>query len=141
ALVASSAATVVWAGRPADPDADSLAWQPWSEAAVAEARAAGRPVFIDFTADWCFTCKVNERAFIDVEPVRQAVAERDVAIFKADWTNYDDAITEALAEFGVAAVPYYVFYAPDIETPPLHFESVFSSRKILDAIESISPDG
>ncbi|MEM8783766.1 MAG: thioredoxin family protein [Planctomycetota bacterium] len=139
ALLFSSAATVVWAGRP--PSTASLDWQPWSEAAVAEAREAGRPVFVDFTADWCATCKFNERVFIDVAEVRDAVEAHDVATFKADWTSYDDSITETLAGFGVASVPYYVFYAPESNAAPVHFDSVFSTGKILDAIDAVVPDG
>ncbi|MEM1026819.1 MAG: thioredoxin family protein [Planctomycetota bacterium] len=139
ALVCSSAATVVWAGRPAGEG--SLEWQPWSEAAVAEARAAGRPVFIDFTADWCATCKFNERVFIDLADVRAAVDRHDVAVFKADWTRYDESITAALAEFNVASVPYYVFYAPEPGETVVHFDSVFSTGKILDAIDTVLPDG
>jgi thiol:disulfide interchange protein DsbD len=140
-LLLGSAATVAWAGQPTPEDGERLVWQPWSEAAVAAAQAEGRPVFVDFTADWCFTCKVNERAFIDVAKVRAAVADADVVTLKADWTNEDPAITAALAEFGVASVPYYAFYAPDQAEAAVHFDSVFSSGKILDALELISRDG
>ncbi|MEM7577337.1 MAG: thioredoxin family protein [Planctomycetota bacterium] len=138
ALVLSSAATVVWAGRPAGEG--SLDWQPWSQAAVAEARAAGRPVFIDFTADWCATCKFNERVFIDVADVQDAVTANNVAIFKADWTRHDEQITAALAAFDVASVPYYVFYAPEPGDRVVHFDSVFSTGKILDALAAVLPD-
>ncbi len=138
-LLIGSAATVAWAGRPGSEA--KLDWQPWSAPAVAAARAEGRPVFVDFTADWCATCKFNERVFIDVRAVRDAVEGNDVAVFKADWTSYDDAIGAALAEFGVASVPYYVFYSPDEAAEPVHFESVFSTGKILDAIDAVSPDG
>jgi thiol:disulfide interchange protein len=84
----------------------------WSEAAVARAQAANRPVFVYFTADWCLTCKVNEAAAIDRSEVRNAFKAADVVVLAADWTNGDPAITRYLESRGRAGVPYYLWYAP-----------------------------
>lgn len=85
---------------------------PFSEAALAEARASGKPVFVWFTADWCVTCKVNESVAIEREDTREAFAEAEVVAMRGDWTRRDPAITRFLADQGVAGVPLYLWYAP-----------------------------
>ena len=118
--------------------ADSLAWQPYSDEAVQAHLAAGRPVFVDFTADWCTTCKFNEKVFIDKPVVRDSVRKHDVALLKADWTSRDDRITQALARFGVRSVPLYVFFSPDPNIEPVVFSSMFSSGAVTSAIEKVA---
>lgn len=59
----------------------------------------------------------------------------DVALFKADYTNQDDAITQTLASFGVRGVPLYVFYSPDPAAEPIHFSTMFSSSAVIKAIQ------
>ncbi|WP_265529003.1 protein-disulfide reductase DsbD family protein [Sphingomicrobium marinum] len=94
--------------------------EPWSEDAVAAARAQGRPVFVYFTADWCLTCKVNERAAIKRQATLDAFGEADVAVFVGDWTDGDPEITRFLEAMQRAAVPIYLWYAPgeDVEELP-----------------------
>lgn len=87
-----------------------LVWQPYSEQAIADARAAGRPVFIDFTAAWCLSCQVNERIVLKSPEVEQEFRTRNFELLRADWTNEDDAITQKLASLGRAGVPTYVIY-------------------------------
>ena len=84
--------------------------RPFSEAALAEARAAGKPVFVWFTADWCLTCKVNERIAIEREETRDAFAKAGVVALVGDWTLRDPAITRYLSAHGAAGVPLYVWY-------------------------------
>lgn len=83
---------------------------PFSSAALSEQRAAGRPVFVWFTADWCVTCKVNERVAIERESTRAAFARAGVVAMRGDWTRGDPAITRFLEAQGVAGVPLYLFY-------------------------------
>ena len=87
-----------------------LAAKPFSEAALAEARGAGKPVFAYFTADWCLTCKVNEAAAIEREATRDAFAHAGVVVLKGDWTRRDPEITRYLTAHGAAGVPLYVWY-------------------------------
>ncbi|RXZ66645.1 thiol:disulfide interchange protein [Pelagerythrobacter rhizovicinus] len=84
----------------------------FSESALADARASGRPVFVWFTADWCVSCKVNERVAIEREATRDAFAEAGVVTLRGDWTRRDPAITQFLADHGAAGVPLYLWYAP-----------------------------
>ena len=89
----------------------------WSEGRVSAELAAGRPVFVYFTADWCLTCKVNEAAAIDRAEVRKAFAERQVVTLVGDWTNGDPAITRFLESRGRAGVPLYLWYEPGQQEP------------------------
>lgn len=84
--------------------------RPFSEAALASARASGKPVFAWFTADWCLTCKVNEEVAIEREDTRAAFARAGVVVLRGDWTRRDPAITRYLAAQGAAGVPLYVWY-------------------------------
>lgn len=93
--------------------------QPWDAARVEAARAAGRPVFVYFTADWCVSCKVNEAAAIDRAETRAAFERAGVAVFVADWTRPDPAITRELARHGRNSVPLYLWYAPSAQAPEL----------------------
>lgn len=84
--------------------------EPWSEARLAALRAEGRPVFVNFTADWCVSCKVNEAAAINREETADAFREGNVAVLVADWTNADAAIARELERHGRNSVPLYLWY-------------------------------
>jgi thiol:disulfide interchange protein DsbD len=102
--VAAAAATPTSSAESADQ------WQPYDAARIAELRAQGSPLLVNFTASWCLTCLVNERnAFAD-PAVLKVFHGKGVTLMKGDWTNRDAAITQALAEFGRAGVPLYVAY-------------------------------
>jgi DsbC/DsbD-like thiol-disulfide interchange protein/cytochrome c biogenesis protein CcdA len=90
----------------------SLRAEPFSEARLAELRAAGRPVFVYFTADWCLTCKVNEAAVLDQEVVAAAFRAKGAAVLVGDWTRGDAAIGRFLEKQGRSGVPLYLWYAP-----------------------------
>ncbi|MGQ9896524.1 MAG: protein-disulfide reductase DsbD family protein [Acidobacteriota bacterium] len=109
-----------------------IRWEPFSPARVAELRQAGKPVFVDFTAAWCLSCKANEKVALETEAVHQEVERRGIVMVKADWTNRDETITRTLAEFGRSGVPLYVFYPanggepkvlPEVITPGLILET------------------
>ncbi len=87
-----------------------LAEKPFSEAALAEARESGKPVFAYFTADWCLSCKVNESTSIERETTRAAFEKAGVVVLAGDWTRRDPAITKFLTAQGVAGVPLYLWY-------------------------------
>jgi DsbC/DsbD-like thiol-disulfide interchange protein/cytochrome c biogenesis protein CcdA len=87
-----------------------IAAQPFSEAALARARASGKPVFVWFTADWCLTCKVNESVAIEREATRDAFEKAGVVALEGDWTRRDPQITRFLTAHGAAGVPLYLGY-------------------------------
>lgn len=94
------------------PKQTTLAWQPYSEQTLNQARAEGKAVFIDFTAAWCLSCQVNERLVLRSADVQREFAKNKVVLLKADWTKYDAEITKLLASVGRSGVPTYVIYPP-----------------------------
>jgi thiol:disulfide interchange protein DsbD len=116
--------------------ARGAAWQPWSADAVQHALAAGQPVFVDFTASWCLSCQVNERVALSQPEVQQAFASANVALFRADWTREDPAITEALTSLGRSGVPVYALYTPGQSDPQL-LPQVLTPGIVTDAISKL----
>jgi thiol:disulfide interchange protein DsbD len=110
-------------------------WQAYSPARLAELTAAGRPVFVDFTAAWCVTCQVNKRLVLNSADVREAFARSNVTLVRADWTRRDPEITRALADLGRNGVPVYVLYRPGRE--PLLLPEVLRQQMIVDALSTI----
>ena len=113
---------------------DGVQWKKWSPEAVAEARALGHPVLIDFTADWCMSCKYTKGKALEVKPVIRKLADVDGVAFLADWTQYDKTITKVLHSFKRGGVPLVLVYPPEGEAivlPPV----MSSPGKVLEALE------
>ncbi|NBS06712.1 MAG: thiol:disulfide interchange protein [Verrucomicrobia bacterium] len=105
---------------------------PWSEEEVSRQLAAGRTVFIDFTAAWCLTCQVNERITLSQPSVQAAIHDKNIAFLVADWTRRDPAITAALQKYGREGVPTYVLLRPN--TPPQLLPELITPSLVLDAL-------
>jgi thiol:disulfide interchange protein len=111
-------------------------WEPFSPERVSQLRASGRVVFVDFTAAWCLTCQVNERAVLSSDRVVDRLRQANVATVKADWTQKDETITRALAEHGRQGVPLYVLYVPGAAAPVL-LPEVLTEDLVLDALSRL----
>ena len=96
-----------------------LKGEAWSPARVAELQAEGRPIFVDFTAAWCVTCKVNEKLVLNTSKVRALFEETNAAFLVADWTNKNDLIAAELAKYGRAGVPLYLVYSDNSVSPAI----------------------
>ena len=111
-------------------------WQSWSQSAVDDALAKGQPVFVDFTAAWCLSCKVNERVALGTDTVKQAFAQKNVALFRADWTHSDPAISNTLRQFNRDGVPLYLLYSPKNKDSPQVLPAVLTPGIVLDALNN-----
>ena len=108
---------------------------PYSKETLSKARAEG-PVFVNFTAAWCITCKVNELAALKSDRVMQAFREKGITYLKGDWTNEDPLITEALAEFSRTGVPLYLLY-PGNGGEAKVLPQILTENIVLDAISAL----
>jgi thiol:disulfide interchange protein DsbD len=114
-------------------------WQPWTQQAVATARAQGRPVFVDFTAAWCLSCQFNERTVLNSKAVERAMDTAKVVRLRADWTHYDASITDALGQLGRSGVPTYVVYSSTANAPPDVLPEALTQSTVLDALGKLQP--
>jgi thiol:disulfide interchange protein len=106
----------------------------FSEARVEQLRAEGKPVFVNFTADWCLTCIANEHLVLSKDEVIQAFKQSDVAYLKADWTNYDPAISASLENWGRSGIPLYLFYPADSREQATVLPQILSVELLLETL-------
>ncbi len=123
--------------RAGEKASDGIAWVPFSEAKLKELQGEGRAVFLDFTADWCITCKFNERTAIDTPAIRALLREKNVVPMKADWTNANPEITAALKAFGRVGVPFYVIYPPGRADEPIVLPELLTEGILADALKKL----
>ncbi len=121
---------------PAAAAGDSF-WQPYDAEKIAALRAAGKPVFVDFTAAWCLSCQVNQRVALDRDEVTAKFREKGVAAFKADWTSQDPAITAALAALGRQSVPVYALYGTAPGAEPTLLPEVLTPGIVIRALDAL----
>ena len=94
-------------------------------------RLAEGPVFLNFTADWCITCKVNERVAIKTKETLKFFEEKNIFYLEADWTNKNELIAKKLASFGRSSIPLYIYY-PDEKSVPIILPEILTESVIQD---------
>ncbi len=123
--------------RPAAASA-ALPSQAWSTSAVEAGLAGGRPVLVNFTADWCVTCKINERTSLSSGRVAEALEAANAVYLVGDWTRRDDAITAELQRHGRSGVPLYLLYSPGVDAPRI-LPQLLTEGVVIDALEDARP--
>jgi suppressor for copper-sensitivity B len=112
---------------------NGINWIPWQEQLAKEYVENGFVVFIDFTASWCVICQTNKIRVLDTSPVIQVLSQPGIVTLRADWTNSDSKITQALFEYGRIGIPLNVVLGPNLSKPIVLSEWLTKSE-VLDAI-------
>lgn len=139
AVVSAVVAALVVGGtiRRSDVPSAEPGWEPYSTTRLGEHLAAGRPVFVDFTAAWCVTCQVNERLVLARPAVRDRMRELGVVTVRADWTTPDPDITRALQQFGRDGVPLYVLYSGRGDEPPRILPQLLTTEIVFTELDKL----
>jgi suppressor for copper-sensitivity B len=111
-----------------------ISWVPFDRAKAESLASSGQLVFVDVTADWCFTCKVNEKLVLETPEVAGAFQRHSVVAMKADWTNRSDEIGSFLAEHGRYGIPFYLLYRPG--NPPHVFSELLNKETLVSEVEA-----
>ena len=114
-----------------------IPWQPYSEELLSELQANNKTVFIDFTADWCITCKANEFLVLETADVQKALGEAEIVPLKADWTTGDETITKALKRYGGEGVPLYVLIPANPQSDPIVFPSLLTQSRLINEFKRV----
>ena len=93
-------------------------------------------MFIDFSAEWCLTCKVNEAVVLQRKVVLERFRQKGVVLLRADWTDRSDSIARAITGYGRAGVPLYVLYGPGAAEPAL-LPELLTPSVVLAALDSL----
>ncbi|HTG36360.1 MAG TPA: thioredoxin family protein [Thermoanaerobaculia bacterium] len=121
-------------GLTASQPAGLIPWVQFDRARAESLARGGQLVFVDVTADWCFTCKVNERLVLDTPEVARAFEDHNVVPMRADWTNKNDEIGKFLAAHGRYGIPFYLLYRPG--RPPHVFGELPSKSGLVATVRA-----
>jgi thiol:disulfide interchange protein DsbD len=123
----------------AEVSAGGIVWEPFTPAGLESAVAAGSTVFVDFTAEWCWTCKVNERTVLADSDVEERLKELGVVTLKGDWTSKDPTITEVLSRHGRRGVPFYAVYPAGRIDDVIVLPELITTQIVLESLDRAGP--
>ena len=109
-------------------------WIPFTPERLEQELSKKQTVLLDFTADWCLTCKMNESLILNSEKVKKTIKDKGVITIKADWTRQDPEITKLLKNFKRSGVPLYVVYPKNDQDNPIVLPEILTEPILLEAI-------
>ncbi len=116
-----------------------IPWQSFSRADLARLTSEGNTVLVDFTADWCLTCKTNLFLAIETHEVRNAIVENKIVPMLADLTNESPEIKSMLESLKSASIPVLAVFPADSSRPPIVLRDVVTKKQVLNAIKEAGP--
>lgn len=124
----------LWSFRALEPVTEAQETVAYDPALLSQLREEGKPVFLNATAAWCITCKVNERVALSSPKLAALFKERDITFMLADWTNHDEPITRLLREYKHEGVPLYVYFPPN-QGEPVVLPQLLTESLVIETIE------
>jgi thiol:disulfide interchange protein DsbD len=115
--------------------AEHIEWKPWSPEAVAQARADGHPVLVDFTAKTCLNCIVNKRTSIEIPSTRAKLKQLNAVALLGDFTDSDPQIAAELRKYARAGVPLVLVYPKDAAAPPIVLPPILTPAIVHEALD------
>ncbi len=121
------------------PHSSIIPWQPFSSAELARLRESGNTVLVDFTADWCLSCKANLLLAIETDEVREAIEDNKIVPMLADYTKSPPEITNMLESLQSRSIPLLAIFPADRPDQPIVLRDIITQKQLLDAIEQAGP--
>ncbi len=116
-----------------------LPWENYSKVALSEAQSEGRTVLVNFTANWCLTCKYNLKTAINTQEVKKVVNRNGVVTLLADWTDESDEIKQSLAELNSKSIPLLAIYPAGKPEEVIVLRDVITQSQLVEALEKAGP--
>ncbi|WP_404304767.1 protein-disulfide reductase DsbD family protein [Neorhodopirellula lusitana] len=138
--VGAATAIGLWAFTALVPGEEIIEWQPYSEARLAQLQSEGKTVILDFTADWCVNCKVNEKFALNTEPTADLLDELNAVAMVADWSDREnEEIKTKLKELQSRSIPVLAIYPANQPKKPIILRDLVSQQSVLDALREAGP--
>lgn len=137
--IASGALLGVVGFRLLMPETTVLSWEPFTPARLESELAQGRTVLVDFTADWCLTCKVNEKQVLNTARIETAVQTNRVITLKADFTRQSPEIKQVLNALGSNSIPVCAIFSAERPSEPLVLPDLITKQQVIEALDMAGP--
>ena len=116
-------------------DGDHLPWRPFSSKAFDELIAAENTIMVDFTADWCMTCKALEKFVLNTPRISETIRQNGVVTLKADWTHAEPEVTKMLEQLGSKQVPVVAIFPAGKAHQPIVLRGSYTQETLQAALE------
>lgn len=134
-MALASVLGISWFGFSLRDGGDKYEWHAFDPKAVTETLAKGQPVMVDFTADWCLTCKVVEKTTLNTDETAALISQYGIVPFRADWTDGSDEIRDVLKKLGSTSIPVLAVFSPENPKEPIILRDAWTKAALLQELE------